>query len=115
MVIAFLDTNPVHKGHLLVVPKKWFKNIFDGDQEVLARMMQVGQKLALVVKKGMRADGVNLLMNNGIAAGQEVPHAHLHIIPRFMGDNSYQPPTHEEYQPGEMKIVATEIQAALDD
>ena len=115
LVIAFLDINPVHKGHLLVVPKKWFENVFDGETEVLARMMEVGQKLALAVKKGVRADGVNLLMNNGEAAGQEVPHAHLHVIPRFTGDGSYQTPTHEEYKEGEMKTVATQIQAALAD
>ena len=115
LVIAFLDINPVHKGHLLVVPKQWFKNIFDGETEMLAQMMRVGQKLGLAIKKSLGADGVNLLMNNGEAAGQEVPHAHLHVIPRYEGDNTYQKPIHKEYEDGEMKTIATEIQAALDD
>ena len=115
LVIAFLDINPVNKGHLLVVPKQWCKNIFDGETEVLAQMMRVGQKLGLAIKKSLGADGINLLMNNGEAAGQEVPHAHLHVIPRYEGDNTYQKPTHKEYEDGEKKIIATEIQAALDD
>ena len=115
LVIAFLDINPVHKGHLLVVPKQWFKNVFDGEAEVLAQMMRVGQKLALAIKKSLGADGVNLLMNNGEAAGQEVPHSHLHIIPRYEGDNSYQPAKHEEYEAGEMEVTATKIKTALAD
>ena len=114
LVIAFLDINPVNKGHLLVVPKLWFKNIFDGEAEVLAQMMRVGQKLGLAIKKGLGADGINLLMNNGEEAGQEVPHAHLHVIPRLKNDGVYQKPTHKEYQEGEMETVATKIKTALE-
>ena len=115
LVIAFLDINPINKGHLLIVPKQWFKNVFDGEAEVLAQMMRVGQKLALAIKKSLGADGVNLLMNNGEAAGQEVPHSHLHVIPRYEGDNSYGPVAHQEYEAGEMKTTATKIKTALTD
>ena len=115
LVIAFLDINPVNKGHLLVVPKQWFKNIFDGEAKILAQIMRVGQKLGLAIKKSLGADGVNLLMNNGEAAGQEEPHAHLHVIPRYEGDNSYQKPAHKEYEDGEMEVTATKIKTALAD
>ena len=112
-VIAFLDIAPIHKGHTLVVPKKQFVNIFDGDSESLAQMMRVGHKLGLAIKESLAADGINLSMNNGEAAGQEVPHAHLHIIPRFKGDNSFKKPLHEEYEEGEMGQVATKIKSVL--
>ena len=96
-----------------MVPKKRFVNIFDGDPEGLAQMMRVGQKLGVAIKKSLAADGINLGMNNGEAAGQEVPHAHLHIIPRFKGDNSFQKPLHREYKEGEMEQVATKIKSVL--
>ena len=112
-VIAFLDIAPIHKGHTLVVPKKQFVNIFDGDSESLVQMMRVAQKLGLAIKESLVADGINLSMNNGEAAGQEVPHAHLHIIPRFDGDNSFQKPLHKKYKEGEMEKVATKIKSVL--
>ena len=97
----------------IVVPKKRFVNIFDGDPEGLAQMMRVGQKLGVAIKESLAADGINLGMNNGEAAGQEVPHAHLHIIPRFNGDSSFQKPLHREYKEGEMERVATKIKSVL--
>ena len=113
-VIAFLDINPVHKGHTLIVPKIPFENIFDGDADTLAHMMKVGQIVGKAQKKALAADGVNLIMSNGAAANQEVFHAHLHVVPRFTGDGDYVAPCHETYGEGEANIVATQIIAALE-
>ena len=93
-VLAFLDITPVNHGHTLVIPKAPFINVFDGDAEVLAHMMKVGQKIAKAQMTAGLADGVNFVINNGAAAGQEVFHSHLHIIPRKVGDNAFSKPKH---------------------
>jgi histidine triad (HIT) family protein len=89
LVLAFLDINPINHGHTLVVTKAPFENIFDGTPDILGHMMKVGQKIGLALRESNLADGVNIIMNNGKAAQQEVWHAHLHIIPRKNDDNAY--------------------------
>jgi len=94
LVIAFLDINPVNKGHTLVVPKKKFINILDGDPDTLAHMMKVAQKIAQALIKDENVNGVKLIMNNGEAAEQDVWHSHLHVVPRMTNDNAYKNPSH---------------------
>lgn len=113
-VIAFLDINPLSAGHTLLIPKKAFTNIFDGDPEVFAHMAKVAMRLGQSIKSAMHADGVNLIMSNGEAAGQEVLHAHLHIIPRKTGDGVIPQLNHDTYADGESARVAAEIATALE-
>jgi histidine triad (HIT) family protein len=101
-VIAFLSIEPVNKGHALVVPKVKFVNIFDANPTVLGHMMGVAQKIAIAIKSSVKADGVNILMNNESSAGQEVFHAHIHVIPRFTGDNAYGHAKHTPYVENEI-------------
>ena len=108
-VFAFLDIKPINVGHTLVVPKKKFVNIFDADPSVLGQMLIVAQKIAVALKALTRCDGININMNNGPAAGQEVFHAHIHVIPRFDGDEVYRPAKHQEYD----KEVAQKLAHAL--
>ena len=85
--IAILDIHPVNKGHILVIPKQQYRNIYDTPDELLAHMVVVSKKLAIALKEAVGADGVNLIMNNEPAAGQMVTdHVHIHIIPRHIGD-----------------------------
>ena len=84
--IAFLDINPVNPGHVLVVPKNHYENIYSAPDEILCDIGPIVKKIAVAVKKGVSADGINIIMNNDGAAGQIVPHAHFHIIPRFADD-----------------------------
>ena len=87
LVIAFMDIRPVTPGHLLVVPIEHAVGLADVARRAAARMFEVGRELALDVRRsGVRADGVNLFLADGEAAGQEVLHVHLHVIPRFEGD-----------------------------
>lgn len=113
--LVFLDINPVNRGHALVIPKAPFVNIFDGDPEVLAQMMRVAQQVSVTVKEAVNADGVNLIMNNGADAGQEVFHAHLHVIPRFKDDKSFSTPNHVTYAEGEATALATQLRSALEE
>lgn len=97
-VAAFFTIEPVHIGHTLIVPKQPFENIFDGDPIVLGKMMHVAQRVAQALQTVTGAEGVNLQMNNGAIAGQEVWHAHLHIFPRVADDEAVQIKTQENDQ-----------------
>ncbi len=110
--LAFLSIHPNHPGHTLVIPKKYARNLFDMDQESLGHLMNAVQKVAIAVKDATGAGGINLAMNNEAIAGQVIFHAHVHVIPRFTGDNfKFFPPT--EYKPGEAADVAAKIRAQL--
>jgi histidine triad (HIT) family protein len=89
LVYAFLDAFPNHPGHSLVVPKVAYRDLFALPDDVTARMFQVARDLAIAVKEATQAEGINISMNNGAAAGQEVFHAHVHVIPRREGDGGY--------------------------
>ncbi|RDB48742.1 HIT family protein [Tsukamurella tyrosinosolvens] len=84
--VAFLDVRPVCEGHTLVVPKRHAARLADLPAEDGARMFALGHRLARAAREGLRADGVNLVVNDGRAAFQTVDHVHLHVIPRFAGD-----------------------------
>ena len=85
-VYAFLDLNPVHKGHALVIPKKHAKDLLRLSPELGCDLVLAMQKVGRAVMEATGADGFNVIQNNGHAAGQEVEHVHWHIIPRFDGD-----------------------------
>jgi histidine triad (HIT) family protein len=84
--LAFLDIHPTNPGHTLVIPKDHFENVYTVPAETWCRVMLVAQKVAIGVKNALSADGINLAMNNESAAGQLVPHAHVHVIPRINED-----------------------------
>jgi histidine triad (HIT) family protein len=86
-VMAFMDIQPVNPGHLLVVPRKHATYLAELEEETGGRLFQVGMKLAAAVRQaGVKCEGVNLFLADGEAAGQEVVHVHLPVIPRFEGD-----------------------------
>lgn len=84
--LVTLDINPVNQGHALVIPKVHFVNIFDAPEEITAKIGPVIKKMSQTIMTGVKADGINVAINNGQAAGQIISHAHVHIIPRFEGD-----------------------------
>ena len=86
-LLAFLDVRPVSAGHTLVVPKRHAGRLSELDGALGASMFAFGHRLARAAQEGaLRADGVNLVVNDGRAAFQTVDHVHLHVIPRFAGD-----------------------------
>lgn len=90
--IAFLDIAPLTPGHLLLVPKEHYSSIAPMPPERQAHLMSTASRLAVAAMKALKADGFNLLVNNGTCAGQVVRHAHIHIIPRFCLDTLVFPP-----------------------
>lgn len=83
---VILDLGPATKGHALILPKDHYANLFELPEDEAARVIKIAKKVALLEKKKLQADGINLVQNNGTAAGQTVNHFHLHIIPRYEND-----------------------------
>jgi histidine triad (HIT) family protein len=85
-VLVFLDINPVNMGHSLVIPKNHYDNIYETPEDTLANMITVAKIASRAIKSAMKADGVNVMMNNDSMAGQVIFHSHMHVIPRFEND-----------------------------
>jgi histidine triad (HIT) family protein len=84
--LAFMDINPVHDGHCLVIPKAHYPTVFALPAEAFAAAGRTAIKIATAVNAALAPDGLNLLQSNGPGAAQSVPHFHLHILPRRMDD-----------------------------
>lgn len=109
---AFLDINPINPGHTLVIPKTPSRNIFDIPKDDFLHVMETAHMLAPKIKEAVGAEGINIGINNEAAAGQEVFHLHVHIMPRFNNDN------HEHwggapYKDGEAEEVHKKITSLL--
>ena len=85
-VLAFMDINPLNDGHTLVIPKRHAETIFEIDPQDLIATMKVAQRLAIAIKKALNSDGMIVVQLNNKAAGQMVPHLHIHLIPRWEND-----------------------------
>jgi histidine triad (HIT) family protein len=84
-VMAFLDTRPLNEGHTLVIPKEHYVTIFEVPEELVAHLQRIVKRVALAVRESMKAHGISIIQQNGKAAGQEIFHLHVHVIPRFEG------------------------------
>ena len=83
---VILDLGPATKGHALILPKEHAVDLFELPEETAAKAMVLAKKLGKQMKENLHADGLNLVQNNGEAAGQTVKHFHLHLIPRYQND-----------------------------
>ena len=92
--IAFMDIYPAVRGHTLVIPKWHFRNMLDTPETIGKNFYNVISKVANAVKKAFNADGIYMFQQNESAAGQEIFHSHVHIIPRYKGDDfgKFSPP-----------------------
>lgn len=104
---AILDASPANPGHTLILPKNHYQDIFEIDEETVGKAMKLGKKIAARMMDVLKCDGVNVIQNNKEAAGQSVPHYHLHIIPRYTDDGQKM-----LWTPGE---VTDEIQKEMKD
>lgn len=86
--LAFLDAHPLARGHTLVVPKEPYEQLQELPPELSADLFETVHELTPIVEDAVEADATTIGINNGKASGQEVPHVHVHIIPRFDGDDS---------------------------
>lgn len=80
-VKCFLDINPMHNGHTLIIPKKHIKDMYEIDNETLLKIHNRAKEIMNLINDKLKPNGIRLLQNNGIL--QEVKHYHLHIIPNY--------------------------------
>jgi histidine triad (HIT) family protein len=116
-VYVFMDINPLHAGHMLVVPLVHAGRLGDLDAATGGRMFQAGMRVARALRvSGLPCDGVNLHLADGKAAGQEVGHVHLHVIPRTKDDGlgfKHPPGYPHKASPEELTRAAAMIKARL--
>ncbi len=84
-VMVFLDIRPLNVGHTLVIPKKHYVDIFDIPENQLSQVHKVAKQVSVAIKKATNADGISIIQQNGKAAGQDIFHLHVHVVPRFEG------------------------------
>ena len=110
-VFSFLDISPINYGHALVIPKKHYETITDVPNDILNELVLTVKKIGTALLKD--SDGLNIMQNNKKAAGQLVPHAHFHIIPRFNDDGFKFNWRSKEYKKGEIEKLANKIKSLL--
>ena len=83
---VILDAGPASKGHALILPKEHYKNLYELDDEIAAKALVLAKKMITKLTDVLGCDGYNIVQNNGEVAGQTVFHFHIHLIPRYEGD-----------------------------
>jgi histidine triad (HIT) family protein len=115
---AFMDIQPVNPGHVLVVPNRHAPDLASLEEEEGTQIFRLAQRLATGLRSGVvRCEGVNFFLADGVAAGQEVFHVHLHVFPRYAGDGFrlVLPPTYSQRpQRKELDAVAEQIRRFLE-
>lgn len=104
---VILDASPATKGHALILPKQHYANIFEIEDETLAKAAKLAKKIMTHEKEVLGCEGYNLVQNNGEVAGQTVFHFHMHLIPRYLNakNNDILNWSHETFSPEEMAEI----------
>jgi len=114
--IAFMDIMPVTKGHVLLIPKNHRENIYEMTADEASHLFAAAPKIANALKETFEPAGLNLVQNNGAAAGQAVFHFHLHFVPRYDETDGYQPTWNqrtEEFPGDRIQQLAADIRQQL--
>lgn len=101
--LVILDISPINKGHALVISKNEYVTILECPQEELSYLMDIARKTAEKMQEILHIDGFNIMINNGPASGQEVPHLHIHVIPRYEDDGKTPRLIKDSYDQDEME------------
>lgn len=115
-VLAFLDISQVTKGHTLVIPKVHKENVYELTDEVAANYFKAIPKISRAINGAFEPVGLNVLQNNGEAAGQSVFHFHMHMIPRYGKGDGFGAvwKTHQdEYKQEDYQTIAAQISSKL--
>ncbi len=111
--LAIMDINPINHGHVLILSKPHVENLFEIAEEDLAAAARLARRVAAGIRRGLSPDGLNLVQANGRAAFQSVPHFHIHLIPRWLGDGKGFDWTLVPGDPERIRAAAERIRAAL--
>ena len=111
---VILDIEPASKGHALILPKEHYANLYELDDELAAKALVLAKKMITKLTDILGCEGYNVLQNNGTAAGQTVFHFHMHLIPRYDGDDVVIPWNTLSYAEGEAQEVCVKIKACME-
>ena len=112
-VIVFLDKRPLNIGHTLVIPKKHYVDIFDIPENQLSQVHKVAKQVSVAVKKATNADGISIIQQNGKAAGQDIFHLHVHVVPGFEGQKLPRFSDLKEVERAKLEVMAKKIKQQL--
>ena len=109
---VILDASPASKGHALILPKEHYANIYEIDEEIIAKAAKLAKRLAAHMTETLGCDGFNIVQNNGEVAGQTVFHFHMHLIPRYkeMKNDDILHWTHEVLTDEEQDEICAKLQ-----
>lgn len=111
--LAFMDINPASRGHVLVICKEEYPDIFALPDDVLLATARTTQRVATALRDALKPDGINVIQNNGAAAGQVVFHYHVHLIPRWDGDAAVRLWRPQEADQQDLEAVAAQLRQVL--
>ncbi|MCK4244826.1 MAG: HIT domain-containing protein [Candidatus Omnitrophica bacterium] len=112
-VMAFADINPATKGHILVIPKSHTTNLFDIDEALFIKVLQLAKRIVRIMPEALGCSGVNLFHSAGESAWQEVMHFHLHIVPRYNKEELRRPFVSTPANKAELKEIASALSQKL--
>ncbi|MDF2803965.1 MAG: hypothetical protein K0S61_3868 [Anaerocolumna sp.] len=112
-VKAIMDISPANKGHVILISKNHRENIFELEEDTAGRIFIIAKKIADLLKEELNCDGINILQNNGKAAGQTVFHFHIHVIPRYDKDKVSIDWEHLSYKDGELMELGKRLKSKL--
>jgi len=112
-VFAFLDIQPANPGHALIVTKKHYPTLVETPDEELGRLFVIAKKVGQAASAAAVAADFNIIVNNGPAAGQIIPHVHVHAIPRFK-DDGHKHWAKKSVSPEQMGEVAAKMSASFE-
>ena len=109
LCFVIMDINPVVKGHALVISRKPYESMAQCPDEVLAHLIQVAKRVDQKQREALKSQGSNVFINNDPASGQEVPHIHVHVVPRYENDGRKYFALHDKYEDGEMQKIGEKL------
>lgn len=111
--VSFLDIKPVGLGHTLLVPRRHFGSLLDMAPDEACRLMESLRAVARAVTGALGADGFNVFLNDGVSAGQIVPHLHFHVLPRRTGDGILFRAVHQSVSEAQMRGLQEAVRKYL--
>ncbi|MBR1628898.1 MAG: HIT family protein [Lachnospiraceae bacterium] len=106
---VILDASPATRGHALILPKEHFDNLYEIDEAVVGKIMPLAKKIGTKMKEALGCVGLNVLQNNGEAAGQTVFHFHTHLIPRYEGEKAILGWAHQTFSEEETQKILEKL------
>ena len=111
--VAFLDKEPVHPGHSLVIPRDHWAGLPEISDGAVRALYSTVRRVAVAIDRTVDPEGINAIHSSGSAAGQDVHHAHVHVIPRYQEDRFGFDPPRRRYDDGEADALTARLRESL--